>query len=81
MSSPIPKHFKTLHEAEEFWATHSAADYWDEMEEVDMEFSVRKSLFLIPIDGQVYRQLKKKAAREGRALSELINELLLRALA
>jgi hypothetical protein len=32
---PLPEHFNTLEEAGEFWDTHSAADYWDEMEEVE----------------------------------------------
>lgn len=31
----IPEHFSSAEEAGEFWDTHSAADYWDEMEEVE----------------------------------------------
>ena len=34
----IPDHFNSLEEAGEFWDTHSAADYWDEMQEIEMEF-------------------------------------------
>jgi hypothetical protein len=52
----LPEHFNTLEEAGEFWDTHSAADYWDEMEEVEVEFSIRERLFLVPINGQAYRQ-------------------------
>lgn len=26
---PIPKHFKSVEEAAEFWDTHDLADYWD----------------------------------------------------
>jgi len=26
---PIPRHFKSIEEASEFWDTHSLADYWD----------------------------------------------------
>jgi len=26
---PIPKHFKSIEEAREFWDSHDLADYWD----------------------------------------------------
>ena len=29
----IPEHFNSAEEAGEFWDTHSAADYWNEIEE------------------------------------------------
>jgi len=38
---PIPEHFSSAEEAGEFWDTHSAADYWDKMETVEMEFGHR----------------------------------------
>jgi hypothetical protein len=78
---PIPTHFDTLWEAAEFWDTHSAADYWDEMEEVVIEFDIQERLLLIPVQGQVYRQIKQKAAGEGRPLPEVVNEMLMRELA
>jgi hypothetical protein len=41
---PIPLHFDSAEAAGDFWDTHSAADYWDETEEVEMEFEqYRKS--------------------------------------
>ena len=46
--TPIPEHFSSAEEAGAFWDTHSAADYWDEMEEVEMEFDLRERIFLIP---------------------------------
>jgi hypothetical protein len=36
----IPEHFSNTEEAGKFWDTHSAADYWDEMEPVEMEFDI-----------------------------------------
>jgi hypothetical protein len=42
---PIPAHFHSAEEAGEFWDTHSAADYWDEMEEVEMEFDIQERIF------------------------------------
>ncbi|MFH1633130.1 MAG: hypothetical protein ABIG63_03850 [Chloroflexota bacterium] len=38
----IPEHFSSAEEAGEFLDTHSAADYWDEMDEVEMEFDLQK---------------------------------------
>ena len=37
---PIPECFDSAEEAGQSWDTHSAADYWDEMEEVEMEFDL-----------------------------------------
>jgi hypothetical protein len=50
---PIPEHFDSPEKAGEFWDTHSAADYWDEMEEVEMEIDLQKRTFLVPITGQM----------------------------
>ena len=78
---PLPDHFDNLVEAAEFWDTHSAADYWDEMEEFEVEFRIQHRLFLVPVKDQVYFRIKRKAEREGRSLSEIVNDLLLRELA
>ena len=43
---PIPEHFNSAEAAGEFWDTHSAADYLDEMEEEEMEFDIQKRTFL-----------------------------------
>src|SRR3989442_12405871 len=40
---PIPKHFRTLEEAGEFWDTHDLGDYWDQTEEVAMSFRRKSS--------------------------------------
>jgi hypothetical protein len=42
---PIPEQFDGPEKAGEFWDTHSAADYWDEMEEVEMEFDLQERIF------------------------------------
>jgi hypothetical protein len=34
---PIPKHFKSVAEAAEFWDTHDLADYWDLTRETHFE--------------------------------------------
>ncbi len=35
----IPEEFKTIEEIQDFWDEHSTAEYWDEMEDVDMRLS------------------------------------------
>lgn len=33
----IPEEFKSPEDVRDFWDTHSSADYWDDMEDADME--------------------------------------------
>lgn len=35
----IPNEFKTLDEIQNFWDQHSTSDYWDKMEDVELELS------------------------------------------
>ena len=78
---PIPEHFTSAEEAGEFWDTNSAANYWDEMETVEMEFDIQKRVFLIPVDGQIYHRIKQQAEREHRSVEQVIQALLERELA
>jgi hypothetical protein len=77
----IPEHFNSAEEAGEFWDTHSAADYWNEMREDEMEFDIQKRTFLVPVDARIYLIAKKKAEAEHRTAEQLINTLLNRELA
>ena len=76
----IPEHFNSAEEAGEFWDTHSAADYLDEMEEEEMEFDIQKRTFLVPVDGRIYQFAKKRAEAEHRTVEQMINTLLNREL-
>ena len=77
----IPEHFTSAEEAGEFWDTHSAADYWDEMETVEMEFDIQKRVFLVPVDGQIYHRIKQQAEEEHRSVEQVVQTLLERELA
>jgi hypothetical protein len=35
----IPEEFEIIEQIQDFWDTHSTADYWDEMEDMEMELS------------------------------------------
>ena len=50
----IPEHFNSAEEAGKFWDMHSAADYWTEMEEKEMEFDIQKRTFLVSLDARIY---------------------------
>ena len=78
---PIPESFESAEEAGRFWDTHSAADYWDEMEEVEMEFDLQERIFLVPVRDRIYHRIKQQAAQEHRSVEELVNILLERELA
>ncbi len=78
---PIPESFNTAEEAGEFWDTHSAADYWDEMEEVEMEFELQKRTFLVPVAGRLYYRLKKRAQQEQHSVEQTLSKLLIQELA
>ena len=50
----ILEHLNSAEEAGEFWDTHSAADYWAEMEETEIEFDIQKRTFLVSVDAWIY---------------------------
>ncbi len=77
----IPEHFNSAEAAGEFWDTHSAADYWNEMGDEEMDFDIQKRTFLVPVDARIYLIAKKKAEAEHRTAEQLINTLLNRELA
>lgn len=76
----IPEHFNNAEEAGKFWNSHSSADYWNEMEEEEMEFDIQKRTFLVPVDGRLYQFAKKRAEAEHCTVEQIINTLLNREL-
>jgi len=74
--APIPRHFNTDEEAGKFWDTHSAADYWDEMEEEVIEFDIQQRRFLVPIDNRLYQLAKRQAEAKHCKVAQVINTLL-----
>jgi hypothetical protein len=73
---PIPKEFKTLEEAGEFWDTHSAADYWDDMEEVALEVDIHDRRFVVLLEDAVYHVVEELAATQGVQPDAFVNEFL-----
>lgn len=63
---PIPGKEASRDEVAEFWDTHSAADYWDELKPVQVH--VAKNLsegITIRFDEKTLSKLRKKAEKKG----------------
>ena len=72
----IPKHFRRLERAEEFWGTHNLADHWDQTEAA-ASFRPKRRRHFLAIEPGLARKLH--AAAEARGVSpETIAELWLR---
>ena len=73
---PIPEKFKTVEEAGEFWDTHSAADYWDDMEDVVLEVDIQDRRFVVLLEDAVYHLVEELAATRGVPTDAFVNEFL-----
>jgi len=69
---PIPEEFRSIAEAGTFWDTHSAADYIDDLEDVEIEFDIQHGQFMVPVDRTVYAQIKNRAEKEQKTISEML---------
>lgn len=73
----IPKHFRSLEQAGEFWDTHDLGDYWDQTEEVATSFLLERKRHFLAIEPGLARRLL--AAADARGVSpETIANLWLR---
>lgn len=72
----IPENFKSPEEAGEFWDTHSAADYWHEMEDAEIEFDIIEHTYQISVDERIYQFARKRADAEHSTVGQVINTVL-----
>lgn len=72
----IPGESKTLEGAGEFWNSHSAADYWDDMEEVILEVDIQDRRFVVLLEDAVYHAVEELAATRGVQPDAFVNEFL-----
>ncbi len=72
----IPE-FKSEKEEREFWAIHSSADYWDDMEECSDTFKRPKLKSMsLKIDPNTLQKIKVVAHKRGLSSSALIRYFL-----
>lgn len=74
--TPIPKEFRSLEEAGAFWDTHSAAEYRDQMEDVEMRVDIQERRFVILLDDAVYRVAREQARAKRISPDEFVNQIL-----
>ncbi len=71
---PIPENFKTLEEFDEFWSSHSLADY-DDLQK-DAHFRIRLRDDVVVLKPTLARELKKRARQRRTSVGSLVNRLL-----
>jgi len=70
---PIPKHFKSIEEAAEFWDNHDLGDYWDLTREAHFEVDIKRRVFLTALEPQLAKKLTGVARQQGVSTETLIN--------
>ena len=81
----IPEEFESIEQIQDFWNTHSTADYWDEMDDVEMELSpeliskleARKLYNLLGLSHEQIISIENKAKIENVNSKELISKWIL----
>ncbi len=82
---PIPEQFTSIEEIQDFWDTHSTADYWDEMEDVEMELSpalqakleMKKLYRLLGLSKEQIARIETEAKHENTDSKRLITRWVL----
>ena len=70
---PLPRHFKSLEEAADFWDSHDSADYDEYFKDVEAEVDIKRKTYLISIDGALYDKVRAIARKKHVALETLVN--------
>jgi len=69
----VPRHFKSVGEAAEFWDSHDLADYWDLTHEVQFEVDIQRRRFLTALEPELAKKLTARARKQGVSTETLIN--------
>lgn len=70
---PIPKHFKSIEQAAEFWDSHDLADYLDVTREAHFEVNIQRRVFLTALEPALAKKLTAVAHKQGISTETLIN--------
>ncbi len=70
---PLPKEFKTLDELQEFWDTHSVADYDDLFKDAQFDVNLRGSTNLVAVEPTLMHEIVKRARATGVSTETLVN--------
>jgi len=70
---PIPRHFKNIAEAADFWDNHDLSDYWDLTREVHFNVDIQRRVFLTALEPELAKKLTVCALKQGVSSETLIN--------
>lgn len=70
---PLPETFESIEEFQEFWDTHSSADYEELMEDVEVDINIRSSRVYCAVAKDLLTQLRTQARQQGVSTETLIN--------
>ena len=81
----IPEKFKSIEEIQDFWDEHSTADYWEEMDDADIQGSpvlkskleLKKLYRLLNFSDQQIKWIKAKAKFKNFNSKKLIRNWIL----
>ena len=81
----LPEEFKSIAEIQNFWDANSSADYWDEMEDVDLQLSpvlqakleLKKLYRLLNFSPEQIDAIETKARIENTNSKRLISKWIL----
>ena len=83
--TPLPQHFTSIEEVQDFWDTHSSADYWEHMEDVEMSLSpelqsqldMKKLYRVLGLSSQQITAVETKASQQHVESRQLISKWVL----
>ncbi len=70
---PIPEEFKSIAELQEFWDTHSVADYDDLFQNVTFEVDLSSRTNLVAVEPTLMQALVQRAHEMGISTETLVN--------
>jgi len=71
---PNPENFETADELDEFWSTHSTADYPENFREV--HFNIKLDDEPITLEPPLAAEIRKRASQRKMSVNEFVNRFL-----
>ncbi|MGQ9628309.1 MAG: CopG family antitoxin [Anaerolineae bacterium] len=69
----IPEEFQTLEELQDFWDSHSLADYDELLHDVEFEVDIRQRRYLVALEPELARKIAAQAQARGISTETLVN--------
>ena len=78
---PLPDSFATEEEAGAFWDSHSTMDYAECLEPVDDVIEIRKRVFEVSVEEDVFQRLQQEARILRQPVPAVVDQILRKTLA